>query len=338
MESPLRYRILQRISSIVPVVFLAITVVFFISRLIPGDPARLIAGKFATEEQVQKIREEYYLDKPIAIQYVLYLGHTLQGDFGTSMHTRRPVIKDIRKFFPATIELALVSIFLVIVIGVPLGVVSAIKKDKFPDHVARFFALGGVSAPVFWIGILMQILLFYKLGLLPVGDRLTYGIDPPTDITGFYTLDSIVTGNWKVLWDAIHHMIMPAVLLAVSSMSSVVRQTRNEMLKVMKEDYILFHNAYGLSKGSVIFKYALRNALTPTVSVLGLVFGLMLSRSFLVETVCGWPGIGRYVAMAVLSSDFPAIVGATLIISFSYALINLVVDIAYMLINPKVRI
>jgi peptide/nickel transport system permease protein len=338
MASYLRQRILQRIWAIIPVVMLAITIVFFISRLIPADPARLIAGQFATEEQVQQIREEYNLDKAIPVQYVLYLRDTLRGDFGTSMHTRRPVIEDILEFYPATIELALVSIFLVIAIGVPLGVISAVNKDRTADHFARFFALGGVSAPVFWIGILMQILLFYKLGVLPVGDRLSYGISPPEQITGFYVLDSLLTRDWKVFWDSIHHMILPAILLTISSMSSVVRQTRNEMLKVLKEDYILFHNAYGLSKRIVIYKYALRNALTPTVSVLGLVFGLMLSRSFLVETVCGWPGIGRYVALAVLSSDFPAIVGATLIISFSYALINLVVDIIYILINPKVQI
>ncbi len=232
----------------------------------------------------------------------------------------------------------MVSIVLVIIIGVPLGVISAIKKDKLPDHFARFFALGGVAAPIFWVGILLQLLLFYKLGLLPVGDRLSYGIAPPHPITGLYILDSLLTGNWKAFWDALHHMILPAMLMSVSSMSSVVRQTRGEMLKVMREDYVLFHAAYGLADRMIIYKYVLRNALTPTVSVLGLIFGLLLSRSFLVETVCGWPGIGRYVALAVLSSDFPAIVGATLVIAFSYALINLLVDIAYMLLNPKVRI
>lgn len=338
MASYFRQQILQRMLQVVPVVMLAITVVFFISRLIPGDPARLIAGQFATEEQVQQIREEYNLDKSIPVQYYLYLRDTLRGDFGISMHTRRPVMDDIKKFYPATIELAVVSIFLVIIIGVPLGVVSAIKKDKVPDHFSRFLALGGVAAPVFWVGILLQLFLFYKLGLLPVGDRLSYGISSPNHITGLYIIDAVLTRNWKVFWDAIHHIILPAMLMSISSMSSVVRQTRSEMLNVMKEDYVTFHTAYGLADRMIIYKYALRNALTPTVSVLGLVFGLLLSRSFLVEVVCSWPGIGRYVALAVLSSDFPAIVGATLIIAFSYALINLLVDIVYMLLNPKVRV
>ena len=301
MASYFRQRILQRIVQVVPVVMVAVTVVFFISRLIPGDPARLIAGQFATEEQVQQIREEYNLDKPIPVQYLLYLRDTLRGDFGTSMHTRRPVMEDIKKFYPATIELGAVSIFLVIVIGVPLGVISAVRKDKLPDHFARFLALGGVAAPVFWVGILLQLFLFYKLGLLPVGDRLSYGIAPPQHLTGLYILDSLLTRNWKAFWDAIHHIILPATLMSISSMSSVVRQTRSEMLNVLKEDYVIFHTAYGLADRMIIYKYALRNALTPTVSVVGLVFGLLLSRSFLVEVVCGWPGIGRYVALAVLT-------------------------------------
>ena len=330
--------IVRRILYTLLVVLLATTIVFFISRLVPSDPARLIAGDYASEEQVQQIRKEYNLDKPILVQYFLYLRNTLRGDFGTSMNTRRPVIEDILKFYPATIELGIVAIFLVIVIGVPLGVISAIKKDKIADHFARLFALGGVAAPVFWVGILMQLLLFYKLGLLPVGDRLSIGIPPPKSISGFYILDSLLTGNWKAFWDLIYHIILPATLLAISSMSSVVRQTRGEMLKVMKSDYVLFHTAYGLQDRKTVYKYALRNALTPTVSVLGLVFGLLLSSSFLVEIVCAWPGIGRYVALAILNFDFPAIAGSTLTIAFTYAGINLVVDIVYTLLNPRVQV
>jgi peptide/nickel transport system permease protein len=338
MGSYLWQRVLQRLFTIIPVIFLAITIVFFVSHLVPGDPARLIVGEYATEEQVAQVRQEYNLDKPILIQYLLYLKDSVTGNFGMSMHTRRPVIEDIKDFYPATIELAMVSMIIVIAVGVPFGVVSAIKKDQAADHAARIYALGGVAVPVFWLGILLQLLLYYYLGWLPVGDRLTYGIDPPKGITGLYILDSLLTGNWTTLKDAVVHMILPAVVLATSSMSSVVRQTRGEMLKVLKEDYVTFHTAYGLPKRKVIYKYALRNALTPTVSLIGLVFGLLLGGSFLVETVFNWPGIGAYVAMSVLTSDFPAIVGATLVVTFSYAFVNLAVDIAYMLINPKVRI
>ncbi|MDD1778667.1 MAG: ABC transporter permease [Candidatus Helarchaeota archaeon] len=338
MASFLDKNIFRRVITVIPVVFIAVTIIFFISHLVPGDPARLIAGQFANEDQVEKIRKEYNLDKPIPIQYILYLRDTLRGEFGISMHTRRPIMQDIKEFYPATIELGLVSIFLIITIGVPLGVISAIKKDKLLDHFSRFFAIGGVAAPVFWVGILAQLLFFYKLGILPIGDRLSYGITSPEHITGLYLIDSLLTRNWKVFWDSIYHIILPAMLMSVSSMSSVVRQTRNEMLSVMKEDYVLFHTAYGLSTKIVVYKYALRNALTPTISVLGLTFGLLLSRCYLVETICGWPGIGRYVAMAVLTSDFPAISGATMIIAFSYVFINLAVDIAYMLLNPKVKL
>ncbi len=338
MGSYLWQRIFQRLLTIIPVIFLAITIVFFVSHLVPGDPARLIVGEYATEEQVAQVRKEYNLDKPVLIQYLLYLKDSITGNFGMSMHTRRPVIEDIKDFYPATIELAVVSMIIVIGLGVPFGVLSAIKKDQAADHAARIYALGGVAIPVFWLGILLQLLLYYYLGWLPVGDRLTYGIKPPQDITGLYILDSLLTGNWTTLKDSVLHMILPAVVLATSSMSSVVRQTRGEMLKVLKEDYVTFHTAYGLPKRKVIYKYALRNALTPTVSLIGLVFGLLLGGSFLVETVFNWPGIGAYVAMSVLTSDFPAIVGATLVVTFSYALVNMVVDIAYILINPRVRI
>jgi peptide/nickel transport system permease protein len=338
MGTYLRQRIFQRLFTIVPVVFLAITIVFFVSHLIPGDPARLIVGEYATEAQVAQVRHEYNLDKPLWKQYLLYLRDSVTGNFGISMHTRRPVIEDIKEFYPATIELALVSMFIVIVVGVPFGVISAVKKDKPADHAARIYALGGVAIPVFWLGILLQLLLYYYLGWLPVGDRLTYGVVPPREITGLYILDSLFTGNWATFKDAILHIILPAAVLATSSMSSVVRQTRAEMLKVLKEDYVTFHTAYGLPRRKVIYKYALRNALTPTVSLIGLVFGLLLGGSFLVETVFNWPGIGAYVAMAVLTSDFPAIIGATLVVTFSYAFVNLAVDITYILINPKVRI
>jgi peptide/nickel transport system permease protein len=337
MGGGLSKRIGERLFTILPVIFLAITIMFFVSRLVPGDPARLIVGEYATEAQVAQVRKAYNLDKPVFTQYVLYLKDSITGDFGISMHTRRPVMEDIKTFLPATIELAIISMIIVIVVGVPFGVVSAVRKDKAADHAARIYALGGVAIPVFWLGILLQLLLYFYLGWLPVGERITYGIKPPTHLTGLYILDSILTGNWTTLKDSVMHVILPASVLATSSMSSVVRQTRGEMLKVLKEDYVVFHTAYGLARQKVIYKYALRNALTPTVSLIGLVFGLLLGGSFLVETVFNWPGIGSYVAMSVLTSDFPAIVGATLVVTFSYAFVNLAVDVAYILINPKVR-
>ena len=311
---------------------------FFISHTIPGDPARLLAGEHAGEEQVQKIREEYNLDKPVHVQYYLYLRDSLRGEFGKSMHTRRDVMEDIKDFYPATLELATVSMILIILIGIPLGVISAVNRNKLPDHIARFIALGGVAMPVFWLAVMLQILLYYKFPIFPIDARITYGIPPPDHTTGFYILDSILTRNWPALKSSIHHIILPAICLAFSSMSSVVRQTRGERLKVLKEDYITAHIAYGIKNRKVIYIYALKNALIPTVSLLGLVFGVIISRSFLVEIVFTWPGIGSYVVQSILTLDFPAIVGSVLIIAISYILINLIVDISYTFLNPKIRL
>ena len=231
----LKRQILQRLLPVIPVVFLAMTIIFIISRLIPGDPARLIVGEFATEDQVQKVREEYNLDKPIPVQLFLYFGDVFKGDFGRSMHSRRPVLEDLKEFFPATVELALFSIFFIITIGIPLGVVSAVYKDKLPDHIARLFALGGVAAPVFWVGILMQLVFYFHLDILPIGERISNAVGAPSKITGLYTIDSLITGNWKALVSSLYHLLLPTMLMTVSSMSSVVRQTRGEMLRVMKE-------------------------------------------------------------------------------------------------------
>jgi len=334
----LRYYVLQRLITLVPVVLLVITIVFFISHTIPGDPARLLAGEHAGEEQVQKIKEEYNLDKPVLVQYYLYLRDSLRGDFGRSMHTRRDVMEDIKQYYPATLELATVSMILVILIGIPLGIISAVNRNKIPDHIARFIALGGVAMPVFWLAVMLQILLYYKFPIFPIGDRITYGIPLPDHITGFYILDSILTKNWPALKSSVHHIILPCMCLTFSSMSSVVRQTRGEMLKILKEDYITAHKAYGIEDRKIIYMYALKNALIPTVSLLGLVFGVIISRSFLVEIVFNWPGIGYYVVQSIVTLDFPAIVGSILVIAISYILINLIVDITYTFLNPKIKL
>jgi peptide/nickel transport system permease protein len=334
----LRYYIFQRLITLIPVVLLAITIIFFISHIIPGDPARLLAGEHAGEEQVQKIKEEYNLDKPVPEQYYLYLRDSLRGEFGRSMHTRRDVMEDIKEYYPATLELATLSMILIIVVGIPLGVISAVNRNKLLDHIARIIAIGGVAMPVFWLAVMLQILLYYKFSLFPIGARITYGIPPPESVTGFYTIDSILAGDWTAFKSSIHHIILPSLCLAFSSMSSVVRQTRGEMLKILKEDYITAHKAYGIKNRRVIYLYGLKNALIPTVSLIGLVFGVIISRSFLVEIVFAWPGIGSYVVQSILTLDFPAIVGSVLIIAITYILINLIVDIVYTFLNPKIQL
>jgi len=234
--------------------------------------------------------------------------------------------------------LAIVSMILIISIGIPLGVISAVNKNRIHDHIARFIAIGGVAIPVFWLAVMLQILLYYKFHIFPIGGRISYGISIPDHITGLYIVDSILTRNWVALKSSVYHIILPSICLAFSSMSSVVRQTRGEMLRILKEDYVSVHRAYGIENKKIIYKYVLKNALIPTVSLLGLVFGVIISRAFLVEIVFGWPGIGSYVIKSILTLDFPAIVGSVLIIAISYILINLIVDIVYTFLNPKIEL
>jgi peptide/nickel transport system permease protein len=311
-------------------------VTFTLSHLVPADPARLIAGPRASKSAVEKIRHEYGLDRPVYRQYVDYMRGVVELDFGRSFTSRRPVKEDLARYLPATIELGLYAFILAAIIGIPLGVASAVKRDTFIDHVSRFVSISGLALPVFWLALMTQFVLFGKLGWLPDGERLPVEVDPPRAITRLYAIDSLLTGDFGTFKVAVQHLAMPVAVLAYGSLAVVTRMVRGGMLEVLNQDYIRTARAKGLAQDAVVIKHALKNALLPTVTSLGLQVGLLFSGAFLVETVFSWPGIGRYTIKATETIDYNAIMATTLIIAVIFVVVNLLVDILYLFLDPRI--
>jgi peptide/nickel transport system permease protein len=312
-------------------------IVFTISRIAPGDPARLAAGPDATEEMVQVIRKEFSLDKPLTVQYINYMKSLIRGDFGRSIRTRHQVWEDINLFLPATFELVFTSIFFAILFGILFGALSAVYRDNWIDHSARFFSVTGVAIPMFWLGIMLQLLLAAKFHLLPIGGRLDTMVHPPTSITRFFLIDSLMTGNCVVFKNALSHILLPAFVLSFPALASITRINRAEMLEVLHKDFVLNEKAQGISERMIIAKYALKNALIPTLTMIGLRYGWMLGGTILVETVFDWPGIGNYAVGAAVYSDFQPVMAVTIILGLNFMLANLLVDIGYGFLDPRVR-
>jgi peptide/nickel transport system permease protein len=329
--------IIKRLLGLILVVLGVSIITFIISHLIPGDPARLIAGDRATEEIVANIRHTLGLDQPLHVQYWRYLTGLFHGDLGMSIRTSRPVLEDLVTFFPATIELALVALFFATLIGIPFGVLSAVYRNKFIDQIVRTISVAGISTPAFWLGLSLIVLFYGKLHFLPGSGRLPEGITPPTTISGLYILDSLLTGNRVALVNSLKHIILPAFTLGFVHLGVVARQIRSSMLEQLNEDYIRTSRANGLAKWAVILRHALPNALIPSVTVLGLAMGDLLYGAVLTETVFAWPGMGAYVVNSIQALDFPAVMGFAVLVSFAYVLVNLGVDLLYMLIDPRIR-
>lgn len=326
----------KRLLGLLLVVFGVSLITFTISHLIPGDPARLIAGDRASDALVAGIRHQLGLDLPLYQQYGRYVLDLVQGDLGTSIRTNRPVLEDLQAFFPATLELALVALFLAIVVGVPLGVLSAVYHNRAIDQIARTLAVTGISTPAFWLGLGAIVLFYGHLGWLPGGGRLSEGLTPPSTITGFYLIDSLLAGNFSLFVDALKHLILPAATLGFVTLGVISRQIRSAMLDQLGEDYIRTARAYGLSKWTVILRHALPNALIPSVTVLGLTLGDLLYGAALTETVFAWPGMGAYVVKSIQSLDFPAVMGFAILVSFIYVLLNMAIDLLYRVIDPRI--
>ncbi len=332
------YFILKRLFLMAIVLFGILVLVFFITKIIPADPVGALLGGNAPPELVDEMKHKLGLDKPLIVQFVDYMKGAVRGDFGVSLKTNRPVIEDIKEYFPATLELAIFAIIISIVIGMTLGILSAVKRNSFVDHFSRIFSILGVSMPVFWTGLLLLLLFYYKLDLLPGSGRLELFTIPPEPRTGLILIDSLLEGNWEAFWDALKHIILPAFVLGYASSASIARMTRASVLDVLRQDYIRTAKAKGLPKRVVIYKHALRNALIPVVTLIGLRFGSLLEGAVLTETIFGWPGLGRYIVNALLVLDYPAIMGGTVFIALVYSLANLVVDIAYAILDPRMRI
>jgi len=312
-------------------------ITFTISRVIPGDPALLLAGPRATPELLTQIRTDLGLDASLGEQYRRYALELLGGDFGTSLMTRQPVLDEMLGYMPATLELMLVALMLSLLVGIPLGIATALGRDGPLDLVVRTTAIVGISTPAFWTGLLLILLFYGQLGWLPGSGRLNIGLSPPPHVTGLYLVDGALAGDWLVVRSAFNHLLLPAITLAIASIGLVVRIIRASMIEVLGEDYIRTARAYGLSRRRIVLRYATPNALMPFITVMGLELASLLFGSVIVESVFAWPGVGSYVLSAILNLDFPVIMGFTVLASIVYVLANLLVDLAYLLIDPRLR-
>lgn len=312
---------------------------FSLAHAVPGDPiTAIISDRQADNPAVRAALEKRWgLDQPLPVQYAYYVRNLLRGDLGESISRRRPVADELKQRVPATIELTMAAMAFAVAVGVPLGIVSAIRHDRWPDHVARFVTLIGTSVPVFWLGLLLLYVFFYRLHWLPGPGRLDVGMKAPEAITGMVTLDALLTGNWDVLRAALRRLVLPALVLGAYAMGIVARMLRSSLLAALGDDYVRTARAKGLVERRVVAGHALRNALIPTVTVLGLTFASLLAGAVLTETIFSWPGIGGFAVTAALKLDYPALLGVTLIVAVVYAVVNLLVDIVYGILDPRIR-
>lgn len=319
-------------------IFGVLVITFVLSHLIPADPVAAILGPQAPPELIDKVRAELGFDKSIPEQFTIYVRNIVTGDLGKSLRTQNPVTEDLLQFFPATLELATTALLLGVFMGIPLGVISAVKKDQIPDHIARLFSLVGLSMPVFWLGLILLFVLWARLDLLPGPGQLGPRMVRPPQVTGFITIDSILAGNWAAFRSAVMHLIMPAFVLGYFSTAAITRITRSSMLDVLSQEYIEAARVKGVKERVVIYRHALRNAMIPTVTIIGVTYGGLLEGSVLTESIFSWPGLGRYATSSFLYLDFPAVMGATLLIAITFSFANLVVDIVYAFLNPRIGV
>lgn len=329
--------ILRRLALLVPVLLGLTILTFTLTNVVPGDPARLAAGPQATPEMVERVREEFGLDDPIYVQYFRYMRGVLTGDWGPSVLSRRPVASDLKVYWPATVELVIASLVIAVIAGIPLGVISAVKQDRWQDHTSRIVALIGVSLPSFWMALLLQWFVALRFGIVPISGRISHQVGAPDHVTGMYILDSILTGNLASIQSATLHIILPALCLSTGALATITRMTRSSLLEVLGHDYIRTARAKGLSERPVLMRHALRNAIMPTVTMLGLSFGFLLGGSVLIETIFDWPGIGLYAVNSALALDFMPIMGIAIVYGIVFSLVNLGVDILYGFIDPRIR-
>lgn len=330
-----RYAV-RRSLTIIPVLLGVSVLVFSFIHLIPGDPALTMLGERATPEKVEEVRRHLGLDRPIPEQYLIYLGKVVRGDLGISIVRGDPVLTDLLRRFPATVELATAAIFLALLFGIPIGIVSAVWRNSLVDSFSRVWALAGVSMPIFWLGLMLAWFFGVQLRWLPTGFRLDTGtaFEPWTN---FVILEAALQGNWAVLRDALRHLILPAVALATIPLAVIARMTRASMLEVLSQEYIRTAEAKGLPQAAVILRHALRNALLPVLTVVGLQIGHLLAGAILTETIFSWPGIGLWVYESIESRDYAIVQGASLFIAVIFVVVNLVTDVLYAAIDPRIK-
>lgn len=333
--------IIRRLLLAVLVMLSVSIVTFAIARIVPSDPATLWVGPHPSKEQIEKARVDLGLDLPLHQQYLIYMQDLLHGDLGVSVKTHHPILDDLKTFLPATLELVIIGMLIAIFIGIPIGVLAGANRNSPLDHVSRLFAVLGVSMPAFWLGLLLQLLFYGELDLLPVAGRLEREIsmfNPVDQITGFFTLDSLIGGNWEAFRSSVIHLILPSVTMATYVLGLTIRMTRSNMIEVLGEKYILAARALGLPRKMVLFHFGLRNAIIPTITVLGLSFVYSLTGAIVVEVIFSWPGLGKYVTEAIINVDFPVIMAVTLIITMFYVVINLLIDLIQAALDPRISL
>lgn len=327
----------RRLIGAIPVLIGVSFIVFFLMHLAPGDPVTLLLGEDATQADIERTRAEWGLDRPLLVQYGEFLRQALQGNFGKSLRYGTPVSTLVFERLPATLELAFASLIVAILIAVPIGVYTAIKHNSLWDHSGMTLALVGVSLPNFWLGIMLIFFLGGQLNLLPVAGRIEYGIQIQP-ITHLYLIDSLIQGNFKAFWSALQHLILPAVTLGTSLAAIVTRIARSSVLEIIRQDYITTARAKGLSESTVIWKHTLRNAMITIITIFGLQLGALLSGSVITETVFSWPGIGSLLIQGISTRDYKLVQGVIFFFAIMYFVVNLIVDLLYMVVDPRIRL
>lgn len=327
--------VLHRLVWFAPTLLGLLAVTFVISRVIPADPVALVAGETATPAQVEALRRQLGFDRPLPVQFADYVARLARGDMGTSIFTRRPIAEDLAHRLPATIELTLAAMVVSVLVGIPLGVLSALWRNSLLDHALRVATVSGLAIASFWLGIMLQLLFAMRLGWTPLNGRLQ-GF-PPRSITGFYLLDAVLTGDWPTFGGALLHLALPAATLAFPALATLVRFTRAGVLDVMQSNFVLYERAMGLPRFVIVWKYILRSALTSTVTQIGLLFGILLAGAVVTEAVFDWPGIGTYAVNSILRSDYNAVMGFTVWAGAIFIVVNLLVDVAHTLVDPRER-
>ena len=337
---PLTVFTLKRFAGLVLLLLVLSVLVFFFSRAIPGDVAALYVGGNAKPEQIERARLELGLDKPLATQYLRYMGKLFQGDMGLSLRTHRPVLKDLAEKIPMSLELVLLALVVAVLLGIPLGGLAAINQGTWVDELIKWFTAAAVSIPIFFLALLLQLVFFGRLGWFPLQGRLDSMLEfthPIEMITGFSFVDTLVSGNFTAFFNVAWHMVLPVMALTLGPIGFIARLTRSSLLEVMSQDYILAARASGVSEAVLYFRYGLRNALSPILTVIGLMVALLMLNTFFVELIFNWPGIGYYALVAITSLDFPALMGVAFTIGSIYVLANTATDIVRRLIDPRIK-
>jgi peptide/nickel transport system permease protein len=327
--------VLRRVLSAIPSLFGLLIFTFLLVRIVPADPAAALAGDNATPQQIADIRHQYGFDRPIGVQLLLYVGQVLRFNFGESQYSHRPVGLDIRQRLPATLELTFAALLFATLVGIPLGVIAGVNHNRWPDFALRMFSITGLAVAAFWFAIMLQLLFSMQLDWLPLRGRTSSGLVMPPEVTGSLILDSLVAGRFDAFWDALRHLVLPALTLSLGALATITRFTRAGVLETMQKDFVLYERAVGYPRRRLIWIYVLRNSVISAVTQIGLLFGALIAGAVVVESIFDWPGIGNYAVQAILTADYKVMLAVTLLIGVIYTVVNILTDLVHGLLDPR---